>query len=366
MLKKLGKYEIEGEIGHGSMGIVYRARDPMIGRAVALKTMSPSLETDERFAQRFVSEARAAGSLSHPNIVTIYESGLEGNMPFIAMEFLEGTDLERLISTHAALPLLRKLDICLQICRGLQYAHEQRVIHRDIKPANVVVLKNGGVKIVDFGIARIVETTRASGTGRAMGTLLYMSPEHFLGKKPDARSDQFAAGVMFHEFLTGTHPFAAPEVGAIMFRILNDTPQPISALLPEFPVQLDAIFTKAVQRDREHRHPSMDDFAFELEMLASELRQRTIAGHREAGERAITAGNVALAQEAFGRILEVDPRNTEARRRLEKLAARNEPQDPQAALIRRRLDDARKLLQIADLGGAKQHLEAVLALDSNN
>jgi formylglycine-generating enzyme required for sulfatase activity len=366
MFKKLGKYEIEGEIGHGAMGVVYRARDPMIGRAVALKTMSPSLEMDEKFAQRFVSEARAAGSLSHPNIVTIYEIGLEGNQPFIAMEFLEGTDLERLISTHAPLPLLRKLDICLQVCRGLQYAHEQRVIHRDIKPANVVVLKNGGVKLVDFGIARIVESTRASGTGKAMGTLLYMSPEHFLGKKPDAQSDQFAAGVMFYEFLTGTHPFAANEVAAIMFRILNETPGPISSLLPEFPAQLDAIFAKAVERERDQRHPSMDDFAFELEMLTSELRQRTIAEHREAGEQAIAAGNLALAQEAYGKILEVDPRHTEARRRLERLAAKAEPQDPQAAAIRKGLDEARRLLQGADLAAAKGCLEAVLALDARN
>jgi formylglycine-generating enzyme required for sulfatase activity len=366
MLKKLGKYEIEGEIGHGSMGIVYRARDPMIGRAVALKTMSPSLETDEKFAQRFVTEARAAGSLSHPNIVTIYEIGLEGNMPFIAMEFLEGTDLERLIATHAPLPLLRKLDICLQICRGLQYAHEQGVIHRDIKPANVVVLKNGGVKIVDFGIARIIESTRASGTGKAMGTLLYMSPEHFLGQKPDAQSDQFAAGLMFHEFLTGTHPFAAPEIAAIMFRILNDTPGPISTLLPEFPAQLDDVFLKAVQRERDQRHPTMDDFAFELEMLTSELRQRSIAEHREKGELAFAAGNLALAQETFGKILEIDPRNTEARRRLEKLAAQTEPNDPHVAIIRRRLDDARRSLQIADLVGTRQQLEAVLALDPRN
>ena len=173
-MKKLGKFEIVEKVGQGAMGIVYKARDPLIGRLVALKTITTGLAEDSSQLERFYHEAHSAGALQHPNIVTIYELGEEDHTPYIAMEYLSGQSLDKLIENRQELPLSQKIGYISYVCRALAYAHKQGVVHRDIKPANVMVTTEGTVKVVDFGIARIAETSKSQ-TGLVIGTLGYMS-----------------------------------------------------------------------------------------------------------------------------------------------------------------------------------------------
>src|ERR1700738_2760618 len=172
-VNKLGKYELIQELGRGAMGIVYRARDPIINRLVALKTITKGVAEDPSMLQRFYREAQAAGGLQHPNIVTIYEMGEENGVPFIAMEYLEGESLDAVLGKKAQMPLAQKLGYVVQVCRALSYAHQHGIVHRDIKPANIVVTRGGVVKVVDFGIARIIDTAKTQ-TGGLLGTLAYM------------------------------------------------------------------------------------------------------------------------------------------------------------------------------------------------
>jgi eukaryotic-like serine/threonine-protein kinase len=204
MLSKIGKYEITGELGSGAMGVVYRAEDPRLGRPVALKTTNAEVASNPNLLKRFYREAQAAAKLTHPNIVTIYEIDEANGVPFIAMEFLEGDNLQKVIADRLALPILRKLQIIIDTCKGLDYAHQHGVVHRDIKPGNIVVLKNGQVKIVDFGIAR-VGVSSMTRTGVVLGTVMYMSPEQVQGQTVDPRSDVFSLGVVLYELLRTRH-----------------------------------------------------------------------------------------------------------------------------------------------------------------
>src|SRR5246500_4308977 len=190
-MKKLGKFEIISKVGQGAMGVVYKARDPFIDRVVALKTLTTSLSSDPHHLKRFYSEARSAGNLRHPNIVTIFELGHEGDTPFIAMQFLNGESLDKIIDRMPNLPLSQKVGFIVYTCRALDYAHKQNppVIHRDIKPGNVMVGPDGSVMGVDFGIARLGETSMSLSSGLLIGTLSYMSPQLFHGASADAQSD---------------------------------------------------------------------------------------------------------------------------------------------------------------------------------
>ena len=180
-LKRIGKYEVLRELGRGAMGVVYQARDPSIGRLVALKTITSAVVTDTDHLDRFRREAQAAGGLHHPNIVTIYEMGAEDSVPFLVMEYLDGEGLDHLIERRAAVSFLEKFSYIVQLYRALQHAHENGVVHRDVKPANIVVKRDGTIRVVDFGIARLVDTTRTQ-TGVVMGTIGYMSPQQLHGR----------------------------------------------------------------------------------------------------------------------------------------------------------------------------------------
>jgi serine/threonine protein kinase len=175
-VRKIGKYEIFRELGRGAMGVVFKARDPLIGRLVALKTIALAASHSDDLRQRFYREAQAAGGLQHPNIVTVYEMGEEEGVPFIAMEYLEGESLDAVLSRNTQIPLAQKLGYVVQVCRALSYAHEHGIVHRDIKPGNIMVTRDGTVKVVDFGIARMMDTSKTQ-TGVLLGTLAYMSPE---------------------------------------------------------------------------------------------------------------------------------------------------------------------------------------------
>lgn len=266
MISQLGRYEVLGELGQGAMGVVYKARDPLIDRIVAIKTINLGLAQDEKeeYESRFYQEAKAAGRLSHPNIVTIYDVGKNGDVAYIAMEFLEGRELRDIMNDDGLLSVDQVLDIVAQVAQGLAYAHEHDIVHRDIKPSNVMVVRDGHVKITDFGIARMASSAVRTQTGMVLGSPKYMSPEQVMGKAIDQRSDIFSLGVMLYEMLTGQPPFNGDNVNAIMYQTLNAIPAPPNSLNPEVPEMIDFIVAKALAKKVEDRYQNAKDLAVDL------------------------------------------------------------------------------------------------------
>ncbi|MBM3390424.1 MAG: serine/threonine protein kinase [Betaproteobacteria bacterium] len=269
-LKKLGKYEIRGELGQGAMGIVYDGFDPMIGRRVALKTVRRDqldrAEVEEILA-RFKREAQAAGRLSHPNIVSIYEYGEDAGTAFIAMEFIEGRELRDHFDANERFPMAEIVRIMGQLLDALDFSHKNGVVHRDIKPANIILLKDGTVKVADFGIAR-VESSNLTQAGSVLGTPSYMSPEQFMGQTVDGRSDLFSAGVILYQFLTGEKPFTG-ALTTIMHKVLKEEPPAPSALNVQVPRPFDALIRKALAKRPDERFQNGREFAIALKMAAA-------------------------------------------------------------------------------------------------
>jgi serine/threonine-protein kinase len=264
--RKFGRYEVIDELGKGAMGTVYRARDPMLHRTVAIKTVNMDLDRDEvaDYEARFYQEARAAGGLNHPNIVTIYDIGKSGTIAYMAMELLEGNELRSIMAQGKALPVGRAIDIAAQAAEGLGYAHDHDVVHRDIKPANLMISREGLVKITDFGIARMRSAEVRTQTGVVLGSPRYMSPEQVVGKRAEPRSDIFSLGVILYEMVTGKAPFAGEDVSAIMFQILNFVPPPPSSINPDAPEMLDFIVAKALAKSPGDRYASAREMASDL------------------------------------------------------------------------------------------------------
>jgi serine/threonine protein kinase len=269
-VQQIGRYEILEEIGRGAMGVVFKGRDPLIGRAVAVKTITSGVAESVDLLERFYREARAAGGLQHPNIVTIYEMAESGGSPFIAMEYLEGESLEKLVARKAALPLGTKVGYVIQTCRALDFAHRRGVIHRDIKPANIVVTGDGVVKVVDFGIARIADTSKTQ-TGAMLGTLAYMPPEQLRGQHADAQGDIWALGVVLYELLTYQRPFTGENHAAVLLSILQNEPPPIRQLVPECPAALESVVSRSLRKDHLERYSTMAAFLKDLEKIAPSL-----------------------------------------------------------------------------------------------
>ncbi|MFA5242600.1 MAG: serine/threonine-protein kinase [Sulfuricella sp.] len=266
MIKQnIGRYEIISEIGQGAMGVVYRALDPLLERTVAIKTISLDLSKDEfeEFEQRFYREARSAGRLNHPNIVTIHDVGNTENVAYMAMEFLEGMELRDIMDADMLLDLDRIVEIVSQVADGLAFAHEHGVVHRDIKPSNIMILKNGVAKITDFGIALIPSSSRTV-AGMVLGSPKYMSPEQVVGQDVDRRSDIFSLGVLLYEMLTGKAPFRGENISAIMYRILNEMPMAPATLKPALPEVFDYIVARALAKHPDDRYQRADEMAADL------------------------------------------------------------------------------------------------------
>ena len=265
MTEKLGRYEILSELGQGAMGIVYKAIDPLIERTVAIKTIKLDLSKDElaNFEERFYREAKSAGRLNHPNIVTIYDVGKTDSAAYMAMEFLEGQLLREILDTHTAMSIDKIVDIAAQVADGLAYAHANSVVHRDIKPANIMLVRDGVAKIMDFGIAQMPTGSRTL-AGTVMGSPKYMAPEQIIGKPVDGRADIFALGVMLYEMLTGESPFDGDNINTIMYRILNVTPVPPKSLAPRIPDAFNYIVTKALAKEPEERYQNAMELANDL------------------------------------------------------------------------------------------------------
>ena len=257
---KAGRYEIVGELGRGAMGVVYKAVDPVIGRTVAVKAIRLSSEgtglSRAELLARFQTEARAAGLLTHPNIVVVFDAGEEDGLYYITMEMVEGKSLQALLDDGHAFPLPRVLRIVEQACSALQFAHERNVVHRDIKPANIMLTADDTVKVTDFGTAKILQFGTVQQTAHVMGTPSYMSPEQVKGRAVDGRSDIFSLGVMLYEMLTGEKPFPGQNITTVIYKIVNEEPVPPKQVDPAIHAGISAVVMKALAKDPETRYQS--------------------------------------------------------------------------------------------------------------
>ena len=291
VLQRIGRFEVQARIGEGGMADVYRAYDPSLSRVLAIKVLKPEYCRDREYVARFLREAKAAGVLSHPNIVTIFDVGEEGGHPYIAMELLDGEPLDSIAARRGQLPPGEVVAIGLQLADALRYAHKLGVVHRDIKPSNIMVSGGGrALKILDFGIARLTQTDPARAdaealmtqVGQVLGTPRYMSPEQALGREIDGRSDLFSVGVVLYELITGRRAFSGTNAVTLALQIAQQDPEPIDRSAPRTPRGLQFVVGKLLSKRPERRYA---DGAQLAEALARE--QRALAAvSREAGGRA--------------------------------------------------------------------------------
>ncbi|HSA89408.1 MAG TPA: serine/threonine-protein kinase [Burkholderiales bacterium] len=263
---QLGRYIIDSEIGRGAMGVVFKATDSVLQRTVAVKTVNMAMEKDhaDKYEARFYQEARAAGALNHPNIVTVYDAGKAGDVVYMAMEYIQGVELRSLLVEGQPMGVTQAISIAAQVAEGLGYAHAQGVVHRDIKPANIMVVSDGPVKITDFGIARMRASADLTQTGVMLGSPKYMSPEQVIGKRADHRSDIFSLGVILYEMLTGAAPFAGENVTALMYQIVNFAPPAPSSVNRQVPEMLDFVVAKMLAKPLEERYQDARELAKDL------------------------------------------------------------------------------------------------------
>lgn len=259
-LSKVGKYEVQALLGEGAMGVVYRALDPMLNRNVAVKVMNEALALDEDFRTRFLREARAAGSLQHPNIITVYDCGETDGHLYIAMEYVAGTDLEHLMKREVPLTLENKIDLIIGVLNGLSCAHKRGIVHRDVKPANIRVSEEGRALIMDFGIAH-TSSSNMTKTGLMIGTPNYMAPEQVVGDAITPQTDIFAVGVVLYELLTNTKPFDGENLHSVLYKIVSVPPASPEKIVTGLRSDLAEIVMKALSKDPGDRYASALDMA---------------------------------------------------------------------------------------------------------
>jgi serine/threonine-protein kinase len=266
----IGRYRIIEKVGQGGMGVVYRAHDTLLERVVALKIISASIEDNPDLRERFFREARAAGQLSHRNIITIHDLGEHEGQPFLSMEFLTGEDLQHRLARQEPMSLRRKLEIATEICDGLSFAHRRGLVHRDVKPANIFITDEGVVKLLDFGLARMV-TSELTRSNMMMGTLNYMSPEQVRGERTDHRADIFSFGVVLYEMLSGRKAFQGDSFATTLYKILQDVPEPLHNIDSTLPAELVWLVEKALAKARDERYQELTDAARDLAVIRQHL-----------------------------------------------------------------------------------------------
>jgi eukaryotic-like serine/threonine-protein kinase len=379
---RAGRYEILGELGRGAMGVVYKATDPVIGRPVAVKTIHLSEEgtglTRTELLARFQTEARAAGLLTHPNIVVVYDAGEENGQYYITMELVEGRSLQALLDAGHSFPTPRVLRILEQTCNALQFAHERNIVHRDIKPANLMLTADDTVKVTDFGTAKILQFGTVQQTTHVMGTPSYMSPEQVKGRPVDGRSDIFSLGVILYEMLTGEKPFPGQSITTVIYKIVNEEPIPPRQLNPTIHPGLNSIAMRALAKEPEVRYQTC------REMLEDLRNYRALGGSEQNPDATMISSragsHIALASAASGlRGLHGDPAASAALRSLSP-ASGNPSQTP---VIRRtgpiqafeqpnnsnrlgRIFAALLLLSVIGYGGFKLRPEFQATRERNN
>ena len=265
MKSQLGeRYQVEARIGAGGMAEVFRGFDPVLSRTVAIKVLLPQFARDTSFVHRFRREAQAAARLNQPNIVGVYDSGSDDDTQFIVMEFIEGRTLAEFMETGRKPTPVQAAEIAQKICAAIAAAHAQGVIHRDIKPGNVMITRDGTVKVMDFGIARMLGPETAPQTSAVLGTASYLSPEQAQGTPVDARTDIYSLGAVLYELLTGRPPFTGDSSVAVAYKQVNETPALTSSLNPEVPARLDAVVMKALSKNPSNRYQSAEEFSADL------------------------------------------------------------------------------------------------------
>jgi len=255
------RYTINQEIGRGGMGVVYKARDNNLNRVIALKLLPKNISDNPKVIKRFAAEARSAAQLNHPNIVTLYDFQHAGGRSFITMEYVEGATLKKVLTKMAKVPIPNALKIIYQCCQGLEYAHKQGIIHRDIKPSNIMINKQNVIKIMDFGLAKVMGEETITEPGAISGTVLYMSPEQLLGHELDRTTDLYALGLVFYELVAGKHPFGE---GDAAYHNIHTIPRPPKELRPDLPDNLNAIILKCLEKDRSKRFQSALQFGLAI------------------------------------------------------------------------------------------------------
>lgn len=274
--QQVGRYEILERIGRGAMATVYKAYDPEISRTLALKFLQPDLCVEEQHRSRFLREAKAAGGLSHPNIVTVFDVGEIQGRPYIAMELLDGTPLSEIMRPGAGMPIRDVVETGIQLARALDYAHSKGIFHRDIKPSNIMRLKDGNtIKVTDFGIARIddAEDTQRTRAGTVLGTPQYMSPEQAMGEKVDGRSDLFSAGVVLYQLLGGHAPFEGTSIVTLAHRIAREDPTPIEKLRRDVPPALRRVVERCLKKQPEKRFQTGRELAMALAKVIRDINE---------------------------------------------------------------------------------------------
>ncbi len=270
-----GRYKIIEELGQGGMGVVYKADDTKLKRTVAIKSISPFILTREEVKIRFLREAQAAAALNHPNICTIYEIDEYEERSFLSMEYIEGEALKNKIKTKP-LPLSEALDIAIQVAEGLRHAHEKGIVHRDIKSANIMINKEGEAKIMDFGLAKLADTTVVTKEGTTVGTIAYMSPEQAQGESVDGRSDIWSLGVVMYELITGQLPFRGDRDQAVVYAILREGSQPLTSLRSGVPLEFERIINKCLEKSPSYRYQSGSDLISDLKRLKRDMKKGII------------------------------------------------------------------------------------------
>ena len=365
-MERIGKYEIQAEIGRGGFGRVYKGFDPTVGRVVAIKVLLPDA-SDPEFLTRFKLEATTAGNLHHPNLVTIHEFGEEGGNHYLVMEYLEGDDLQKILKDRRPMTILDKVEIMQQVAAGLHCAHESEIVHRDVKPANIMVMRDNLVKMMDFGIARLTrsDTTRFTKAGFLVGTLNYMSPEQFRDADVDALCDIWAFGVIYYEFITGRFPFEGSTPPAILYSITNIEPPAPSTLVPDCPESLSQLIMKALSKDRDLRYQSLHEFQLDAGPILLELRKQRASALLPEARSLFEQQRGEEAQRVVRRVLDLDPMNAEARQlreRIQKMAQQQAIQPKVGALK----STGQDLLSKGRYAEAIQNFENALRMDSAN
>ena len=370
-----GRYQLLEKLGQGGMGVVYRAFDTVLERVVALKLVLTPEGLDPEMRERFFREARAAGHLSHKNIVTVYDLGEFEGKPYLAMEYLDGEDLQKRLARPEKMSLRRKIDVAIDLCAGVEFAHLHGVIHRDLKPANIYITESGGAKILDFGLARLM-TSQLTQSNMLMGTLNYMSPEQVRGDRADQRSDVFSIGVVLYELLGGRKAFEGDSAASTLFKILQEAPEPLRTVDPTLPEPLIFIVEKAIAKLRDERYADVGELRKDLEAFRDQLiisgpitpipSQIAAMSRAEAAPLgrpfpvAIVAAAAAVIVIVLGGVWF--------------LTSRPRPEPPPATeavapppdLIGPRLKEAQEALEARDFSKAVNSAEAVLVLDTSN